>query len=161
MTAPAPGPALEPGGTSSASIPAAELRETSTLRAAVRAIGIALVVLDFGSLGFLLWTLAIPWFLAIPLGTLIGWFTAYELQWHFLISPRAYRAAGSKGRFIAAAAVIVVVNLCGGYLLLMRLWYTYLTVRIVAALIGAYAWTRWQVKRLNRKPVPGSPPPPR
>lgn len=118
------------------------------IKSAVRAIGIALIVVDFGSLGFLLWRLEIPWYLALPLGVSVGWFTAYELQWRFLLSPNAYRAAGSKARFLAAALVIVGVNLGASSLLVFRLWYPYLAARIFAATLGAYAWTRWKVSTI-------------
>jgi hypothetical protein len=124
------------------------------VRTIVRAIGVLLVVLDFGSLSFLLWRLEIVWWIAVPLGIAVGWFTAYELQWRYLLSPTAYRSAGSKARFIAAAAVIVLVNVGASSLLVFRLWYPYLFVRIVAALIGAWTWTRWRIAGLRASAEP-------
>jgi hypothetical protein len=120
-------------------------REESAVRLAVRRVGLALLVLDYFSLGFLLWRLEMPWYVAAPLGIAVGAFTTYSLQWRFLLSPSAFREAGSKARFVAAAAVIVAVNLGASSLLVFRYWYPYLAVRVLAASLGAWAWTRWHV----------------
>lgn len=139
-----------PLGESSGSI-SGPYGSTSRLRRIVRTIGIALVVIDFASLSFLLWRLEIAWWLALPLGIAVGWFTAYELQYRYLLSPTAYRAAGSKARFLAIALVIVAVNLGASSLLVFMLWYPYLAVRVVAAVIGAYAWGKWQVSGVRAR----------
>lgn len=118
---------------------------SAAIRRAARWLGVVLLVLDYGSLSFLLWSLDMDWRAALPLGVAVGALTTYGLQWRYMLSPGAYRAAGSKGRFVAAAAVIVGVNLGASSLLVLRYWYTYLFVRVLAAAIGLYAWARWQV----------------
>lgn len=117
------------------------------LRRAVAGVSLLLVALDIGSTSYLLWTLELPWTAIAPLAFAISALTAYELQWRFLLSPGAYRRAGSKARFLGAAAVIVAVNLGASTFLLLGMFYTYLAVRVVAAAIGLYAWTRWNVAR--------------
>lgn len=129
----------------------AELAEPGPVRRVVRAVGIGLLVLDYASLSFLLWSLDMDWRVAVPLGVAVGLFTTYELQWRYLLSPAAYRAAGSKSRFVAAAAAVVAVNVGASSLLVLQLWYTYLAVRILAAVIGATAWTRWRMRALVKR----------
>lgn len=129
-------------------VPPAPPEPEGELRRAVRRVGLLLVVLDLGSLAFLLWRLELSLAAAIPLGAAVSFFTGYELQWRYLLAPDAYRAAGSKARFLAAAAVVVAVNLGASSLLVFRLWYPYLVVRIFAAALGAWAFARRQVRRV-------------
>jgi hypothetical protein len=119
----------------------------SRLSRLLRWLGAALWIVDAGSLSLLLGGLGAPWWLAIPLGVGVGGATTYQAQWRFLLSRAAFERGRSLARHAWMAAFVLVVNIWGGYLVVIGLFYVYLLVRVITAALVLRAWG---ARRLSR-----------
>lgn len=112
-------------------------REAGTF---LRGLGLALLLVDAGSLALLLFRLGIAWWVALALGFGVGGATSYGMQWRFLLSRRAYRRTSNPLRYAGMLCIVLAVNLGGFYLIAERLFFAYLAVRLGTAVIVAIVW---------------------
>ncbi|GIW71339.1 MAG: hypothetical protein KatS3mg102_0881 [Planctomycetota bacterium] len=114
----------------------------------VRAIAVALLALDVGSLWLLLWRLGVPAGWALGLAFAVGGLTSYQAQFRHLLSAREFRHHRSPGRHVAMAVVVLLLNSLGLWLVAKGLFGGYLAQRLLTALLVVWAWGRREGPRL-------------
>ena len=100
------------------------------------------MAVDVASLSLLAWNLGFAWYTAVALGAGVGGITTYGAQWRYLLSNPAYERSDRPLRYVVVAAAVLAANIGGFWLVARRLFYSYLGVRLVTAIMVLVAWGR-------------------
>ncbi|RME70668.1 MAG: hypothetical protein D6776_11345 [Planctomycetota bacterium] len=114
---------------------------------AVRAIIWFLMALDVGALWLLLWRAGLDPLLAVPLAFFVAWLTSYRAQFKHLLSPRELQHHGSPLRMLLTALLLLAINTLSVWLIAIRMYFTYLALRVTTAAIVLWAWGRREAPR--------------